>query len=134
MDAQNTVQLWCIWLHDKASKGEGKNEQRKLVGRMMSSAEGGVLREQQASSTQPRTMELRERGFLEKVHPPMMLTVSVEDIAACLEERNKELPDIAKKVPRAMRLEGVGKGLRLKITEGGKEGQSKQKTWSGCET
>ena len=54
---------------------------------------------------------------LVKVHPPTKLKVLV-----FLEGRNKELSDIAEKVQRAWRTEVEEKGLKLSITEGGKEG------------
>ena len=55
----------------------------------------------------------------------MKLKVFVDDVTAFLEGRNKELPGIAEKVLRAMRLEVEQQGLKLSIMEGGQEGKSK---------
>ena len=53
-----------------------------------------------------------------KIYPTKMLKVFVDDITACLEGRNKELPDIAEKVPRAMTMKVEEKGLRLSLNGG----------------
>ena len=45
----------------------------------------------------------------------------MDDIIACLEGRNKELPGIAEKVLKTMIIEVEEKVLMLSITEGGKE-------------
>ena len=59
-----------------------------------------------------------------KGYPPMKLKVFVDDVIAFMEGQNQELEIIAEKVLRAMRREEK-KGLKLFITEGGKERRSK---------
>ena len=44
-----------------------------------------------------------------------------DDVAACLEGRNKELPEVAEQVLKTMRMVVEGKGWNLSITGGGKE-------------
>ena len=60
-----------------------------------------------------------------RVYPPMKLKDFVDDITACQEVRNKELPKVAEKVPRTLRTEVEEMGLESSITEGGQEGKSK---------
>ena len=56
-----------------------------------------------------------------KVYPPLKLKVFVDDITAPMEGRSKELAGIAEKVPKR---EVEEKGLKLSLTEGGKDGKS----------
>ena len=56
-----------------------------------------------------------------KVYQPTTLKMFVDDITATMEGRNKELPCIADKILEVIRMEVEEKGLKLSITEGGKE-------------
>ena len=58
-----------------------------------------------------------------KVYPPLKLKVFVADIAAFMEQRNKELPGIAENLLKSIRREIEEKFLKLSIKEGGKEGE-----------
>ena len=60
-----------------------------------------------------------------KVYPPLTLKVQLDDVTALVEGRNKELPGIAEKVLKSTRRKVAEKGLKLSITEGGKEGKTK---------
>ena len=59
-----------------------------------------------------------------KIYPPLKLTVFEDDIPAPLKGRNKELVEMAGKVMRKLKEEVEEKGLKLSITETGKEGKS----------
>ena len=60
-----------------------------------------------------------------KRYPPMNMKVFADDITACLEGRNKELPEIAEKVLTTRRMEVEEKCLELSVTEGETDGKSK---------
>ena len=61
-----------------------------------------------------------------KVYPLLKLRrVLVDKITAFMKGRNKELVEMAEKVLMAMKSEVEEKGLKLWITEGGKEGKSR---------
>ena len=62
------------------------------------------------------------------IHPPLKLRVFVDDITAFMNGRNKELMEMAEKVLKNVKRELEEKGLKLSITEGGKEGKSKAMT------
>ena len=51
--------------------------------------------------------------------------VCVDDITAFVHGRNKELVEMEEKVVENMKREVEEKGLKLSVTEGGKEGKSK---------
>ena len=57
--------------------------------------------------------------------PHLKLRVFVDDITAFMSGRNKELVEVAQKHLKKLRMEVQQKGLKLSITEGGKEGKSK---------
>ena len=48
---------------------------------------------------------------VKKVYPPLKLRGFVDDVKAFMEGRNKELPGIAEKVLKAMRMEVEGEGF-----------------------
>ena len=60
-----------------------------------------------------------------KMCPPMKLKVVVDEIIPVMAGRNKELLGIADNVLRALGTELEEKGLKLSMTEGGKEGKTK---------
>ena len=60
-----------------------------------------------------------------KIYPSLKLRVSVDDIAALVEGRNKEVAEMGKKVMKKLREEAEKKGHKLSVTENGKEGKSK---------
>ena len=55
----------------------------------------------------------------------MKLRVFVNDITALVKGRNKEVAEMAKKVMKKLKEEVEKKGLKLSVTENGKEGKSK---------
>ena len=57
------------------------------------------------------------------MYPPLKLRVFVDDITALLTRKNKVVA--AKKVMNRLREEVEKKGLKLSVTENGKEGESK---------
>ena len=57
--------------------------------------------------------------------PPLKLSVFVDDITAFMNGRNKELLEMAGKVLEKLKSELEEKGLKLWISERGKEGKSK---------
>ena len=60
-----------------------------------------------------------------KVYPPMKLKVFfVDEMTPFMQGRNTELPGIAEKVLKSIRKEAEEKGLKLSITEGGKQGKN----------
>ena len=59
------------------------------------------------------------------IYPPLKLRVFVDDIMALLMEKNKVLAEMAKKVMERLREEVGEKGLKLSVTESGREGKSK---------
>ena len=63
-----------------------------------------------------------------KMHPPLKLRVSVDGITALLKGRNKEMVEMADKVLRKLKKEVEENGLKLSVTENGKEGKSKMVT------
>ena len=67
-----------------------------------------------------------------KVYPLLKLRVSVDDITSFMEGRIKELPGIAEKVLKAMRLEVEEKSLKLSITEAGRDGKCNVVASCGC--
>ena len=62
---------------------------------------------------------------LSKFYPPLKLRVFVDDITALVKGRNKEGGEMAKKVMKKLKEEVEKKGLKLSVTENGKEGKSK---------
>ena len=60
-----------------------------------------------------------------KIYPPFKLRVFVDDITALLMGKNKVAAEMAKKVMKKLREEVEKKGLKLSVTENGKEGKSK---------
>ena len=60
-----------------------------------------------------------------KIYPPLKLRVFVDDITALLMVKNKEVAEVAKKVMKKLKEEVEKKGLKLFVTENGKEGKSK---------
>ena len=49
----------------------------------------------------------------------------MDDVTALLMEKNREVAEMAKKVMKKLKEEVVTKGLKLSVTENGKEGKSK---------
>ena len=60
-----------------------------------------------------------------KFDPPLKLMGLVDDITAPVKGRNKEVAEMAKKVMTMLKEEVQKKGLKLPVTENGKEGKSK---------
>ena len=60
-----------------------------------------------------------------KVYLPLRLNVFVDDTTAFMEGRNKELACVAEKVLKSKKSDVKAKGLKLSITDGGKEGKKK---------
>ena len=58
-----------------------------------------------------------------QMYPPLKLRVFVDDIPALLMEKNKAVAEKAKKVMNKLEEEVEKKGLKLSVTENGKEGQ-----------
>ena len=61
-----------------------------------------------------------------KIYPPLKLRVFVHDITALVKRRNKEVAEMAKKVMKKLTEEVEKKGLKLSVTENGKEGRKEQ--------
>ena len=59
------------------------------------------------------------------IYPPLKLRVFVDDITALLKGKNRDIVEMAKKVMKKLKEEVEKKGLKLSVTENGKEGQSK---------
>ena len=57
--------------------------------------------------------------------PSLKLRVFVDDITALVKGKNKEVAEMAKKVMKELKEEVEKKGLKLSVTENGKEGRSK---------
>ena len=64
-----------------------------------------------------------ERSY--KKYPPLKLRVFLDDIAALLKGKNREVAEMGKKVTKKLKEEVEKKGLKLPVTENGKEGKSK---------
>ena len=64
-------------------------------------------------------------GGVIKHYPPLKLRVHVDDITAQVKGGNKEVAEMAKKVMKNLKEEVEKKGLKLPVTENGKEGKSK---------
>ena len=62
---------------------------------------------------------------LHKFTLPLVLRVFVDEITALLERTNRDIAETAKKVMKKLREEVDKKGLKLSVTENGKEGRSK---------
>ena len=62
---------------------------------------------------------------LQKIYPPLKLRVFVHDITALLMVKNKVVAELAKKVMKKLKNEVERKGLKVSVTEDGKEGKSK---------
>ena len=60
-----------------------------------------------------------------KNYPPLKLRVFVDDITALLKRKNKVVAEMAKKLMKILKEEVERKGLKLSVTEDGKEGTSK---------
>ena len=60
-----------------------------------------------------------------KICPPLKLRVFVYDITALLMVKNKVVAELAKKVMKKLKKEVERKGLKVSVTEDGKEGKSK---------
>ena len=60
-----------------------------------------------------------------QIYPPLQLRVFVDDITAPLMGKNREVAEMAKKVMKKLKEEIEKKGLKLSVTENGKEGKSK---------
>ena len=60
-----------------------------------------------------------------QIYPPLQLGVFVDDITAPLMGKNREVAEMAKKVMKKLKEEIEKKGLKLSVTENGKEGKSK---------
>ena len=60
-----------------------------------------------------------------KFYLPLKLRVFVADITVLLIGKNKEVAEMAKKVMKKLKEEVEEKGLKLFVTENGKEGKSK---------
>ena len=60
-----------------------------------------------------------------KIYPPLKLRVFVNDITALSMGKNREVAEMAKKVMKKLKEEVDEKGLKLSVTENGKEGKSK---------
>ena len=56
-----------------------------------------------------------------KNYPPLKLRVFVDDITALVKGRNKELAEVGKKVMQKLKEEVEKRGLKLSVTEHGKE-------------
>ena len=120
MDAQNTVQLCCIWLHEKASEGEGKNEQRKLVGRMSAEGAAGFFH------TTTNNGASRERLFGEG-SPTHDADGVCGGHRSLLGRAEQGVARHCQESPEGNETGGCWSGLRLLITEGGKEGDRASK-------
>ena len=59
-----------------------------------------------------------------KIYPPLKLRVFADDITVLVQGRNKEVAEMAKKVMKKLKEEVEKKGLKLSVTEDGKEGKS----------
>ena len=59
------------------------------------------------------------------IYPSLKLRVFVDDIAALVQGGNKDVAEMAKKVMKKLKEEVEKKGLKLSVTENGKEGKSK---------
>ena len=67
-------------------------------------------------------------GCIEESHkkyPPSKLRDFVDDVTALVKGRNKEVAEMATKVTEKLKEEVEKKGLKLLVTENGKEGKSK---------
>ena len=60
-----------------------------------------------------------------KIYHPWKLRMFVDDITALLKGVNREVGEMAKKVMKKLKDEVERKGLKLSVTENGKEGKSK---------
>ena len=60
-----------------------------------------------------------------KIYLTLKLRVFVADITAVAKGKNREVAEMAKKVVKKLKEEVVKKGLKLSVTENGKEGKSK---------
>ena len=60
-----------------------------------------------------------------KINPPLKLKVFVDDIAALLVVKNREVAEMAQMTMKKFKEEVGRKGLKLSVTENGKEGKSK---------
>ena len=60
-----------------------------------------------------------------KIYSPLKLRVFVDDITALLRRKNKVVAEMAKKLMKILKEEVERKGLKLSVTEDGKEGKSK---------
>ena len=58
------------------------------------------------------------------IYPPLKLRGFVDDITALLIEKKREVAEMAKKVMKKLKEEVDRKGLKLSVTENGKEGKS----------
>ena len=65
-----------------------------------------------------------------KIYPLLKLRVVVDDITALLMEKNKEVAEMAKKVMKKLKEDVEKKGLKLSVTENGKE--VKRKMVASC--
>ena len=61
----------------------------------------------------------------QKIYPLVKLRVFVDDITALVKGRNKEVAEMVEKVMKKLKEEVEKKGLKLSVTENGKEGKSK---------
>ena len=61
-----------------------------------------------------------------QIYPPVKLRVFEDDITALSRERNRDKAEIAKKVMKKLKEEVEKKGLKLSVTENGKEEKSKK--------
>ena len=60
-----------------------------------------------------------------KNYPPLKLRVFVDDITALPKGKHREVAEKAKKVMKKLKEEVEKKGIKLSVTENGKEGKSK---------
>ena len=60
-----------------------------------------------------------------KIYRPLKLRAYVNDITPLLMGKNREVAEMAKKVMKKLKEEVERKGLKLSVTENGKEGKSK---------
>ena len=59
------------------------------------------------------------------IYTTLKLNVFVDDFTALLKGKSKDVAEMAKKVMKKLREEVEKKGLKLSVTENGKEGKSK---------
>ena len=72
-----------------------------------------------------RTVLQNALSEVTKIYAPLKLRVFVDDITALVKGRNKEVAETAKKVMKNLKEEVEKKGVKLSVTENGKEGKSK---------